>query len=1107
MLFRNFTGLAPARLVAAAAMLWLSLSDNPPTQQHPASVPATTPSVDDRLTQYLNLGKAFYENPTTQAEAVEEFKKALDLRPNSVREQLNYSLALLRAARTQEGIALLEKVQKEDPSIPHTWFNLGIFYKRDGQFDKAIAQFQQLAKLAPTEAITHYNLGTIYKLQGNAQEAEKEFELCRDLNPSLAAPHFQLFNLYRQQKRMEEANRELAIFKERKAAQESVATPEDVEWCEYAEVYEPREPETDNAKQPVDYAFSSTDLAKLDSGDGAGLVALDLYHSSKPDLLVYSSAGIALFRGGSQKVEKTGLESIRNVVGVVPGDFNNDGEIDLCVLTSGGAELYENKSGVFTKSAFALPKGRYHAAVWIDFDHDYDLDLILLGRKSILLRNQGAEGFVEHPFPFVEGEATSGVAFRLKADTKSKDLFVTYKDRGAVLYLDELMATYKAQPMSAVPAGATHAATLDLDNDGNLDIAFETPSGTMVARNEGTSLAAPKLLAATPVAFADLGNRGFTDYVSPTGVRQNQGALQFVEPKSVQGLPVAKAWVAADFTGDGLADLAAITDDNRVVLVENKTQAGNAWVDVQIMGVKNLKIPMGSEIEIKAGSSYQKKLYTGLPVIFGSDSRKTADTVRITWPNGLIQNEMNQPVNKDLSFKEAQRLSGSCPLIFTWNGSEFQYITDVLGVAPLGAMSGDGQFFPTDHTEYVPLAGQWLSPRPTPNGPRYEIKLTEELSEVSYFDQVSLIAIDHPAATEIYSNEKWKSPPFPEFRLYGLTHRVYPVHARTVHGDVTERLPKQDKRYVDDFKRNYVGVAETHTLDLDFGNAAPANRAFLVLNGWVDWADGSTFLQQAQEKKDLTPPYLQVKDKSGKWVTVIEDMGMPSGKPKTIAVDLTGKFLTDSREVRIVTNLCVFWDEIFLGEDAGAPQSVFTAAVPVHSEVHFRGFSPSHIHPERRQPETFEFANPTATSYWNPTPSNSAGKYTRYGDVTQLTARVDDMLVVMGSGDELTLQYDPKRFPALRPGWRRDYLLRVEGWAKDRDANTAFSQSVDPLPFHGMSRYPYPAGEHYPNDAAHQQYVREYNTRPALRLIRPLTPASDAATRRSQMSDRAPATE
>jgi hypothetical protein len=209
---------------------------------------------------------------------------------------------------------------------------------------------------------------------------------------------------------------------------------------------------------------------------------------------------------------------------------------------------------------------------------------------------------------------------------------------------------------------------------------------------------------------------------------------------------------------------------------------------------------------------------------------------------------------------------------------------------------------------------------------------------------------------------------------------------------------------------------------------------------------------------------------------------MPSGKPKTIAVDLTGKFLSDSREVRIVTNMCVYWDEVYLGENAGAPQTQLTSLSPEWSSVHFRGFSPSHIHPERKQPEYFDYENPTTTSYWNPTPGN----YTRYGDTTELTRKVDDELVVMGSGDMLSLRFDPRALPPLRTGWKRDYLLRVEGWAKDRDANTAFSQSVLPLPFHAMSRYPYPSNEHYPDDPEHRRYVETYLTRPALQLIRPL---------------------
>jgi len=426
-------------------------------------------------------------------------------------------------------------------------------------------------------------------------------------------------------------------------------------------------------------------------------------------------------------------------------------------------------------------------------------------------------------------------------------------------------------------------------------------------------------------------------------------------------------------------------------------------------------------------------------------------------------------------------------MIFTWNGKRFQFITDVLGVAPLGASSGDGQYFPVDHNEYVQIPGEALAER---DG-KYEIRITEELREVSYLDRVQLIALDHPAATEIFTNEKFKSPPFPEFRLYGASRRVYPVAARDSEGrDVLARLVKRDQTYPDGFRRDYNGVAELHHLDLDFGSAARGGRAVLILNGWVDWADGSTFLRAAQESKaGLILPYLQVRNARGEWQTVIEDMGIPAGKPKTIAVDLTGKWLSASREVRIVTNLCVYWDEIFLSENSAAPEARLTPVEAELADLHFRGFSKPRIDPARKQPEAFDYQTWMPVSMWNPTP----GLYTRYGDVRPLVTAVDDKLVVMGSGDEMRLLFPATGLPALKAGWKRDFLLLVDGWAKDGDYNTAFSQSVEPLPFHAMSAYPCPASQHFPDDADHRAYRDLYNTRPALRLVRPL--AEVAGTR------------
>ena len=62
-----------------------------------------------------------------------ELKAALNLAPESAREHLNYGLSLLRAGKNAEGMAELEKAKKLDPAIPHTWFNLGIEFKKEGR--------------------------------------------------------------------------------------------------------------------------------------------------------------------------------------------------------------------------------------------------------------------------------------------------------------------------------------------------------------------------------------------------------------------------------------------------------------------------------------------------------------------------------------------------------------------------------------------------------------------------------------------------------------------------------------------------------------------------------------------------------------------------------------------------------------------------------------------------------------------------------------------------------------------------------------------------------------------------------------------------------------
>ncbi len=1123
----HFAHLGPAGLATLATLAALTLvaagGGAPPAK--PAEQKLTPDQRRELLFEHRNLGKALYENPATQYQAVGELEKALELAPDSARDRVNLGLALLRAAKTDEGIAQLQKAQRQDPSIPHTWFNLGIAYKRQSKYAEAITQLEGMARRVPDEPITWYNLGVLYKLQGQPEKSLAAFERAARLDPDLAGPHFQLAAAYRRAGRADDATREMKAFREIKERSAKAASPEDLEWSWYSELYETREPEAFPTPEARPSFAAEAVASGLDPAT-AGLAVLDGDGDGAADLLAWSAKGVRLLAGGKH-LEDAGLGNLHGVTALAAGDFDNDGLPDLAVATGDGVVLLANQKGAFAPHPWGPMGGGldeilhrpYTALLWLDYDRDYDQDLLLLGDRPALLRNDGDGTFSDHTadFPFVAGHPLAVRRFHMVADHQGLDLAVTYADRPGVLYRDHLGGRYEAVPLAALPAGARRLVASDFDHDGEVDLAAAGTFGVTLLENDGhegftarpvDGLAGAAAAPAGLVAI-DPEDRGVSDLVAGDALLRNRGKGRFEadgrafpadsndSANSADSAGSAESGVraleAADFDGDGRQDLAAVTDSGDVVLLTNRTKTGNGFLRVSLAGIKNPKLAPGALVEVKAGTLYQKKPYRGVPLVFGLDGHETADTVRITWPNGLIQNETRQAAGTSPVYKEAQRLSGSCPMIFTWSGEGkghgFRFITDVLGVAPLGASSGDGEYFPVDHDETIQVPGDALAV--TPDG-RYEVRIVEELREVAFLDQVRLVAVDHPAGLDVFVNSKFKGPPFPEHRLFGVGRRLYPVTAVDGRGrDVRGRILARDATYPDGFRRDYDGLAELHHLDLDFGkDAAPDNRAILVLDGWVDWADGSTFLATAQSRSHgggpgLVLPYLQVQDASGRWVTVIQDMGLPAGKPKTIVVDLTGKFLSASRKVRIVTSACVYWDQIFLGEDPSPPRVTESDVALETADLHFYGFSRVLVDPERKQPERFVYAEhrPAEHWSWNPTP----GLYTRYGDVASLLAGIDDRMVVMGSGDEIRLSFDARSLPPLRAGWKRDFLLLVDGWAKDRDANTAFGQSVEPLPFHAMSQYPYPPDEHFPDDPAHTLYRERYLTRPALRLVRPLT--------------------
>lgn len=392
---------------------------------------------------------------------------------------------------------------------------------------------------------------------------------------------------------------------------------------------------------------------------------------------------------------------------------------------------------------------------------------------------------------------------------------------------------------------------------------------------------------------------------------------------------------------------------------------------------------------------------------------------------------------------------------------------------PLGLMGSTSAFAPAGASqEYLRIPGDALAPR---DG-RYVLQLTEELWETAYADQVKLLAVDHPDSVDVFVDETFVPPGPVSLRLFQVAHKVAPRSAVDDRGnDVLPALLESDDVYVSNMvPTKYQGVVEPHDLVMDLGDSAGARGTYLFMRGWIYPTDASINVALGQQSAlKPAPPSLEVRDANGKWRTAIASLGFPSGKDKTMVIDLAGKFPTSDHHVRIRTNMQIYWDQAFVGRDIASDTARITTLSPVSADLHARGYSRMYRKGGRYGPYWFAYDDVTKESPWRPI----TGNFTRFGDVLPLLRGSDDMYVIMAPGDETTVEFDASSARTLPPGWKRDFLLYTDGWIKDSDLNTAFGTTVGPLPYHAIRSYPYAATDRYPTDSAHQRYLREYDTR------------------------------
>ncbi len=654
-----------------------------------------------------------------------------------------------------------------------------------------------------------------------------------------------------------------------------------------------------------------------------------------------------------------------------------------------------NGNGTFTdwseQSGLNLDGG--NSAALTDYNNDRAIDLIVTGERTRVLTNPH-EGKWPNPNRGKEKcrRRVWGVAVADFNKDGRMDAAFTHSTVQA-LTIWENNAGRNFQPFDLTLdvedlVEARGVVAFDFDNDGWIDIAAvgRTREGKDVIK-----------------LFRNLGRAGFKDVTHETG-------LDGVQLHNPQGI------YAADFDNDGDYDLLVTQGDGSVVLLRNDGGNKNHFVKISLKGLSDNKSAIGTKVEVFAGALWQKYEISGsgylgqssTDLLIGLGRNTQADVVRLLWPTGVPQDEIEIASGRTAKIGEIDRRGSSCPLLFAWDGSRYHFISDMLGAGVLGHWVGPNERNIPRPTEYTKLEG--VAPR-TRNG-KLSFRFMEPMEEVVYVDQVRLLAIDHPAETEVYPNEYFASnPPYPEYKVISTRDVSPPAGAWDGDGqNVLPLLLARDHKYVDGMQLlPFKGFTKPHTLELDLGKPYDGGPLKLLMHGYIEYFMATSMFAAYQAGIEPYAPYVEAQDSNGKWRRVVDDMGFPAGLWRATIADLTGKLPKGTRRIRLTTNLQIYWDQILIDRTPDE-QTFRSSEIPLASaKLDFHGF-PRSI--ERGKPGDLDYIY-EQTSRTGPY-TRPVGAYTRTGDVTSLLTKVDDKFVVFGSGDEVQLEFDPGNLPFNR---------------------------------------------------------------------------------------------
>jgi len=697
-------------------------------------------------------------------------------------------------------------------------------------------------------------------------------------------------------------------------------------------------------------------------------------------------------------------------------------------------------------------------------------------------------------------------------------------------------------------------AVLDFDHDGWMDLAFTQLSGTITLwRNDhGKSFEQVRLPEtnwsdAYGIAAFDYDNDGWVDLVAVGETKDGKGEVRLFRNLGPDGwkdvtadvgldkiqLKDPRAIITGDYDNDGATDLLITQNRGPAVLLKNEGGNKNNWLRLALKGLNSNKSAIGTKVEVFSDGLRQKYEIYGSNGYLGQNSpyltvglgqAKQADVVRMLWPGGVLQDEIEVAANKRQDFLELDRRGSSCPTLFVWDGKHYDLVADILGAGVVGHWVGPGERNIPRPTEWVKIdrnvirklqnphpvakdATRMGHPGVTRDKSVFSFRLMEPMEEVVYLDQVKLLAVDHPANEEVYPNEYFASnPPYPEFRVITSRDARPPAGAWDDKG--RDLLPDLlAHKYVGGFDLlPFKGFAKPHSLTLALAEPYRGGPLRLLMHGEIEYFTATGMYAASQAGIEATAPYVEAEVAGGKagesirptqehgatgvspvrpggdarrsdinsnskWIRISDDMGFPAGLPRTITADLSGRLPQGTTRIRITTNLQIYWDSILIDRSQQSENFTLNTVPLTNATLDYHGY-PLQIEAQPPGNVKYRYEQASRTGPY----ARQAGAYTRYGDVLPLLKAFDDKLVVFGSGEEVALEFNPATLPPLPRGWTRDYFFQANGYEKDMDFYAADGSTVGPLPFRHMGTYPYP-GRSFPADNDHLDYMLKYNTR------------------------------